>query len=393
MALSLRQLLEPVSKDEATNTAIDILVSMGFPGASAWQSGGNRRGLLELTGQIWSDVSITIVAVARFVINEYAEGDWLTILSKSFFDNERQDPVATQGTIKLTAASTAPGPFVIAIGDLIFADGDGIRYTNITGGTLNAGGTLDLTIQADEPGAAGDVANDAIMTMVTPLTDVTCTNPDTGGTGTWISRNGADEEPDETLRERNRDKWPTLSATPPGLAYKTWAIEADSAITRAEVDDQNPRGPGTLDVYIAGVAGALSAGTVQTALDYINGDGPDGIQRRGNGADLQVFSAAENELVLTGTVYIASAYNNATKQAEINAAVQSFFKKLRIGGTRLADPFGTGYVLFAEYHKTVMSIEGVVNFAPTGDVTGDVALAANEVAKPNMATPFTFTSV
>jgi hypothetical protein len=42
------------------------------------------------------------------------------------------------------------------------ADAAGHRYSNVNGGTLWLGGTLQLTWQAESPGAAYNVANGAL---------------------------------------------------------------------------------------------------------------------------------------------------------------------------------------------------------------------------------------
>src|SRR5690606_696186 len=103
------------------------------------------------------------------------------------------------------------------------------RFTNLTGGTLSLGGTLDLSWEAEEPGDDYNLANGTLTVMVTPLAGVTVANPDPG-TGTWITQTGADEESDPELRERCRNKWSTLGTGSTEDSYEFWAKQASNEV-------------------------------------------------------------------------------------------------------------------------------------------------------------------
>ena len=75
----------------------------------------------------------------------------------------------------------------------------GLKYRNITAGTIPAGGSLPLIFEAESPGAQYNVPNNTITVLNTPLNGVTINNPDPGS-GTWITSEGSDVETDERLK-------------------------------------------------------------------------------------------------------------------------------------------------------------------------------------------------
>lgn len=387
MGLTVRQLITPVTKDQALAWYIAELAALGFSSTS-WQSGSVQRTIFEVISKKDAAYTETIATLAEAGFNETSSGGWLTLLSASHYQNERNAEKKTEGLCKLTASAVA-GPYTISVGQLVAADTvNGYTYRNIVGGVLPMGGTLDLTFQAETGGAARDVAPNTITVLQTPLAGVTINNPIPSGETTWITQNGADVESDTALRERNRSKWATLSVARPALAYEYFAREANAAVTRAKADDQNPRGPGTIDVYIAGASGELSSVVVDEVQAYFDGD-IDGISRAALGADLLVASALRRDVTLAATIYILAAYNTTATQQSILAALEDYFESVPIGGTKLTAG-GTGYVMFGELFKAILTVTGVRNVAFTSPL-GDTALAKNEV--PVGAFSFGYVSV
>ena len=383
MSVSLAQLLTTTTKDEALETILGILASLGF-NTTAWQSGSIQRTQHEMVAQQASTYSAQNVNLAKAVHNELAEGDWLTLYADGWYDNQRIEAVATQGTVTLTAASSAPGPFTINAGDLVFEDSvNGYTYRNITGGTLVAGGTLDLTIESEVAGSKYDVANSTITVMVTPLAGVTANYPDPGS-GNWITQNGADEESDETLQARNRTKWATLAYAAPKDAYENWALGAHASVTRVYVDDQNPGGPGTVYVYLASSSGAVGASVesaVQIVLDA----------KKPVGSIPTAISATPKTVTFTGEIKVLTAYNTTETQDSIRSAIKSYLQSLPVGGT-IIPPATTGIVVFGEILAAIFGVEGVQNATLTSP-TGDISLTTTEVAVDDGLGGLTFTSV
>ena len=320
---------------------------------------------------LWSTPS------AAWDLTDSAEGDALTEFSNSSYDNQRVGALATEGDYTLTGALIGP-PHAIVAGDLIVSDADGRQYQNSTGGIVPAGGTLVVTIKALLTGTDGNVPpNGAITTLNTPLAGVTGSNDAIAPATTWITTQGLDQEADKVLRQRNTTKWATQNQIgSPAELYTNVALNADADIQRVGIDDTNPRGSGTLDVYLARATATAQPAdiiTVQAAFDA----------QVCETSDAKAIAATEVTQGFTFTAYIEAAKNTPATQAAIEEAITDFANSLAIGGTLIG---GNGFMLFSELVTAVSSIDGVVNvvFALPA---ADVALAPNEIMIVGVVTP------
>lgn len=364
MALSLLQLLTPSSEDESLAAILAILDGLGFT-ATSWESGSVQRTLIQMLARMHSSASNTTYAITKGRYNDLATGDWLALKSRSDFDNEPIAAVATR--VKMTISDpNSVGPTTIVISELVAKDQAGATYRNIDGGTVPLGGSLTLQFDAEVPGSGNPVS----LELSTPLAGfsaaIAITDP--------IVRPGAAAESDDRLRTRNRTKWATLSYAEPADAYIAWALAASPFITRAFVDDLNPRGPGTLDIYCAGPSGPVPGPVLVTVIDYIEGN-IDGISRRPLGSDVQAFSASSASVTITGTLYVSASYSLTATRDYVYAAITALLQTLPVGGT----------VLLAELYSTIMSIAGVNNVhltSPTTDTT--VAVTSVPISTPSL---------
>lgn len=379
-SLSIDQLLPVVPLTSAQQTVIDLLKSLKITAVTSWQSGSLARTIgLELPALLLNEFSKTGAAIAAGGYSTTAKGDWLTLLSDSQFDNQRFEPVRTRGTCVLTAEASAPAT-PIAANYLVVAEPiTGATFRNIGAFTTVPGGAVSVVFEAERAGSSGNVLVGSITSMQTPIAGVTVSNP--GVDGSWITRWGADAERDDPLRDRNRTKWATRAFTAPGDAYVNWAREADPAITRASIDDQNPDGPNTLRIYIAGDLGDGSLATLDTVIaqkvvDYIYGN-IDGITRRGLNAIVGCSPASIVDVPLMGTAYVAAPYVT-TAPAALNMALQKLQDALPIGGVKGGS--ATQGVLFSALYNAVMQTPGIVNVAFQSPLA-DVTLAKDQVAR------------
>lgn len=375
MPLSLSQLRSPATADQETARILDILNGLGF-NTSSWQSGSVQRTFVEMMGSVSSQFTLVVDTISRMGFNNSAEGEALSEFSNSNYDNQRLAAVATEGDYTLTGALIGP-PHAIVAGDLIVSDANGIQYQNSTGGVVPAGGTLVVTIKALETGISGNVANGTIATINTPLAGVTGANVPIAPATTWITTLGSDSESDENLRERNRTKWATLNQIgSPAELYENVALNADSDIRRIGVDDTNPRGSGTLDVYLARESTTAQPSdivTVQAAFDA----------QVCETSDAKAIAATEVVQPFTFTAYIEAAKNTPETQADIEDAISAFVDSLDIGGTLIG---GAGFLLFSELITAISSVDGVINVV-FATPASDVPILANEVAVVGVITP------
>jgi uncharacterized phage protein gp47/JayE len=323
-----------------------------------WHEGGIERTLVEIDAKAVSELDVAVVGLAEGGSLDDAEDKWLQLLAAQRYGVEWQEATFAVHTVRLTDAASS-GPHTIAVGQLWFTNAAGLRFTNTTGGTLDAGSTLDISVQAESPGSAYNVGLGTITNMLTPLPGVTATN-------TALTTSATDDETDAALRQRCRD---SLAQRGPGAvagAYRNWAQEADDEVTRVSVDG-GPT-PGTVDVIIAGASGSLGSGVVDAVQAYID-------ERVPLTVEADVRSAAALEIALVGTVYVTAA-NLAAAEAEGVALIEELQRETDIGGSALGG--GASGVSRTEIIERLMRPTGVKNLALTSPA-GDTALDTNEV--------------
>lgn len=384
MALSLETLLTPITVPEAQQFMIDVLKSLGFTGAASWQAGSFARTLgIEVPARVMSNIRDLIVAYGKGGYNDEASGDWLTLFSISHYDNYRVQAVKTQGWVELSASEDLP--HTVGVGELVVADAiKNQTFRNLEEFTVTyADSPVPVLVEAELAGADGNADLNTVTIMQTTLAGVTVNNP--GTDGVWITQVGANAEEDPELRTRNRTKWATRAYPTPEAGYENYTLEASEAITRVFVDGQNPHGPGSVHIWVAGVDGALPQSVADDVLAYIEGEPPpqgDGICRRPLGAILSCSPAVNRTVTVAGTVYIAAGYIDAEDNVE--HALENLFESIPIGGTKTT---GQGTVQFSSLYTAVMTVPGVINVVFTSP-TGDVLLAPNEVAVPTLSLSF-----
>jgi len=324
--LTLAQLRAGYTLEQATEDMLAQLTLLGFS-ASSWQEGSPERTIVVIVAWIFVQLRAFVAALSYVGFNSGATGDILTEFSDSHYDNQRVLASAAQVRCVLTGAAIGP-PHTFSAGELIGTDGT-LTFRCLEGGTIGASTTLAVTFACERLGTVGNVADNTITTLSSPLAGVTINNPDPG-TGTSIVVLGTDEEMDAALQARNSAKWATLS-TVEAIADRFEAI-ARTAVTncRVAVDDANPDGPGTLTVYLAADDGVATGGEV-TLVDAA-------IDAAHFGGTHTTVAAAADVLAVTATVYYDPSYVSATVQAAVEDAIDAYVNAAPIGGYM----FGSG---------------------------------------------------
>lgn len=353
MPVTLSDLTTPISVDEAEEALLGVLATAGFP-ASAWQPFSVGRTLVRGVAHVWSDASELVASLAAAGFVPLASGAWLDALAEGLYDEERIAAAATVGTLTLTDAGG--GPHVIAVGQLRALSDAGYYYVNTTGGTLTLGGTLGLTFTAEAPGAAYNAAGGTITQLATPLVGVSV-----AASSTWITSSGRDEETDAELRSRLIAKWGTLGTGSPALAYESWVRTGAPNVTRVTINDANPRGPGTIDIYAATNSGPATSGDVALAQAYVDA-------RRPLGSDPLVIAPTAYPVTIAATVYVRAAYMTAA-QVAIAAALSEYGAALDIGGV----------VYVSQIVETIMAVAGVRNCSVTSPAA-DLVIGSSSLA-------------
>lgn len=278
---------------------------------------------------------------------------WVTLLALGFFDLPRAPATSTVG-----AASLACGPLAVA-GTVVarqarFQTGTGVIFTNADAFTVAPNATIPVTLVASVPGSTGNVALNSTWTNVTTLTNCTLTNP--GTSGSWITSAGVDEESDDSLIARCRARWAATSYGGASSAYRQWIADAFTAagvastITRLGVDDGNPNGPGSTDIYLANSTGPATVGELATVDAYLQ-------PRRSLGTGpLRVLAAPALSVPV-----VAVLYGNTGAVAPATAMLAALQSTISLGGI----------IYRADLIARLMALSGVYNVVlstPAADV-------------------------
>lgn len=362
--LSFEQLSTPVTEAEAEAEIIARLAELGFS-SKGWQSGSVQLTFVKLLAWLYARFTTFVAALLLGAFNDTSTGEFLTRFSASHYDNTRKAAVAFQYTIRHTTAA-GEGPHTIGVGDLVATNGV-YTYRNIEAGELTSAAPVDLIYQAEVPGAAPVAADGTITTLLTPVSGVTTTNP-----AESTVQAGADEESDLELQLRNRTKWGLLSINVPADGYKNIALQT-TGVGRVAVDDSNPRGPYTIDVYIAGPsaqAGSEAVTTTQTNIDA----------RKSITADVGVIDAPVQVVTVSGIVYYKAAFAGAPEA--IDEAVTAYITTLPIGGEELT-ALTRGIALDALYVE-IRKVSGVQNVDLTSP-SADLVLSPFRICSVNLS--------
>lgn len=370
MTASLTDLVTLITKDQAKSTILSLMKGLDFP-VTAWQPGNPSFKIIDAFCDLTKEVRESVQLIAKGGYLDLASGGWLTLLAKGQYFVDRKPAVFAEGKATLSAISGA-GPYVITPGQLVASDATGKRFINTTGGTLTAGpSALQLTWKAEQQGAPHNLIPGALSILNTPLAGVSISNPDLGG-NTWLTVVGVDEESDADLRARCRLRWATLAIQAPADAYKFWALEASTAVTRVYVDDQNPDGPGTFTVYLAGPVGFVAPSFVSAVDAYLQ-------PKRQIGAILTTASATNSPISLAATIHAPASLGLTV--GKVQDAWNAYFRTLPIGGLRIP-ALAPSRIFRDQLEKVTQSLgDGIVVDLTTP--ASDLSLGNNQVAVPS----------
>jgi uncharacterized phage protein gp47/JayE len=236
-----------------------------LPGADALLKNSNLRVIADVFAgisylhygyQVWLSQQLFVDTAETAYLERWAAIWGLT----------RKPAVAALGGLAVTGT---PGATVPAGAE--FQRVDRVRYAAVTGGTLSAGGTATVAVEAETVGVIGDALTGTTVTTVGAIAGVTpqatVAAPGIGG--------GADEETDEQLRMRLLAR---IQAPPHGGAaadYVAWMLEVPG-VTRAWVVPLG-MGPGTVVCYFTmddaahpdGIPTPADVAVVQQHLDSV----------------------------------------------------------------------------------------------------------------------------
>lgn len=322
MAANLTDLQTPVSKESVRTVILDLLSCLDFP-VDSWQDEGAARSFVETQSHLLAVQSQSVAQIALMVFLQTATGSFLDALVQSHFDMTRNPAVASVFDVAFVNSGAATHN--VTPGSVLLRASNGQIFQSDETITVAANTTTNVQVRAQIAGAASNVPAQTLE-LVTPLAGVVAVYD-----GVQIT-SGADLESDTKLRERALAKWGALRVEKVDLGLISLAREAAPGVHGVSVDSDNPRGPGTVDVYLSSETGTIGSGDlalVQAALDAaLFGTGTEEVAGLAVAAPLQVVN-------LAATVYVRGA-DPADVRARLTTAWDDFLLDVPLGGFDLS---------------------------------------------------------
>lgn len=226
---------------------------------------GPIRGLIELWAWGLYQLYLFLLAVLPQAFPNTSTSDWLELHAEQV-GLLRLPATKALGNVYFTREASG-GNVNIPANRIVktLPDGLGLEYRFITleDSVLPAGETeISVAVEAEEYGRNSNVTPGMISEIVTPIVGVDGVENRYG----WLTGEGADEETDESLRERYALKWKDVNGATRS-AYESWA-RGVIGVVAVTVLDHHPRGQGTVDVVLKGSAGIPTAELI-AAVDAV----------------------------------------------------------------------------------------------------------------------------
>ena len=324
---------------------------------------GEETGLEPREG---TDLSARMYALAAQVYALYVQADWVTrqafpqTAEGEYLDYhaqlrslERKPALPAQGTVRFTAGEAAQSDRPISEGTVCMTAGL-VRFATTQAAVLPAGElTVDVPVQALEPGTAGNVSAQTVVSMaVAPMGIASCTNPQ-------AFAGGADGEGDEELRARILDTFRRLPNGANAAFYEQGALSFDQVAAAAVIP--KPRGLGSVDVIVSTLAGTPGEELLEQLQDYFE-------QRREIAVDVQVKAPTPVTVNVAVQVKAKGGWDKTQVLDQVEEALEGWFDGKLLGQD----------VLLARLGSLIYGCDGVENYAISAPAA-DLAVDADEL--------------
>ena len=271
-----------------------------------------------ITPALWLlQLIITTVLPNAFV--QFAKGGFLDLLAAAV-DVVRKPATKLQGNITFERAVAGQALIVPAGTRIKTVPINGVQYCVITQKEATFGlddTQLNVAVEAEHTGSAYNLATGYFSILQQDIAGVTRVFNATG----WISKPGAEEEPDDELRLRVRNQFSAVNQYHTDAVYR--AIIAENvgiAADRIFFQHNAPRGPGSANAFILFDA-AVPGDTFLTKVNkHISEEG-----NHGHGDDLLVQALPETQHDITATLYVPAYLPEADRTA-LKTSVEQFIR-------------------------------------------------------------------
>ncbi|MCP3922985.1 MAG: baseplate J/gp47 family protein [Desulfobacterales bacterium] len=224
---------------------------------------GLLRGLIEIWIWALNQVYFLLITILKQIDIDNASGLWLELICKNV-QVEKKAKTKAIGKVVFNRSETT-GNCVIKKDRIVKTkpDGNGLvfRFVSTEEVVISEGmSEIEVPVEAEEYGQNSNVVAGQIAELVTPVDGIdSITN-----VSDWLTKEGTDEESDDSLRERYKLAWKGSDGCTK-YAYEKWAFEV-TGVKSVLIEDQHPRGQGTIDIILLGTAGLPS----QSLIDEVN---------------------------------------------------------------------------------------------------------------------------
>jgi len=277
----------------------------------------------------------------------------------------RRQAVAATGTVTFTGTPGTVIPAGTRVSTPSTEVAPAVIFKTIQKAMIGAGGSVDVSVVAIEPGASGNVAPGAITVLVEPLAGVSAV------TNSAATSGGLDEEDDDSLRDRILELAHKDEGDGNKSDYEIWAKEVVGV--GYVLVDPLWRGPGTVRVVILDQDGNVPTPELVAAVQNYLDPGSQGIGLGKAPIGAKVTVEAPKEVNLTITVPALAVESGYTvDQAKINleTAARAYILNISPGGT----------VRIKDLEAAIAGAAGVLDFGDIliNGVRQNVVLAVDE---------------
>lgn len=312
----LDEILPVPDIEELKDETIAELKSEGFK-ITNFNSGGIFYTLL----MIVFHVRIELVKLLRSVLSNmfvsHATGVWLE-LKAADFSKKRKAALKTRGIV--TISRTSPGEARTVSKGHVFKtqkdiNGEELRFFTLEDTILQQDVlSVDIPVEAEKEGSRYNVAVGQITKSLTHIEGVDSITNKSG----WITREGSDIEDYESLRERTLNSWADVATMPIAQKYKN-VCEAIAGVLFVRVDDQHPRGQGTIDIIVTSTAGQAT----ETLLSLVEAEAN---KIKGPYDNILVKSSVTSETDINVTVSVETGTNTDGLSDRVTSTILSMMK-------------------------------------------------------------------
>jgi len=273
----------------------------------------------------------------------------------------RKRAMRATGTVVFSRSSPATSDILIPAGTRVAVSDGSIVFQTTGDVVLSAGNTqVEATIEAVEPGLAGNVTANTITKIVDPISGIESVNNPNPTEG------GQDAETDEELRYRAKRYAPYAKATVYSIKAAVLELEGvTDALVQEDVENH------TVNVIVEGGDDS----EIESTID----------QSRPCGIQVTWQRPAYKTIDVTVEVKAAEGYDASAVQNGVQQAIEDYFNSLTIGRD----------VTFSDLSKAILNADGVDDINSLEVTDGDstinafgqsIAIAETEKAKTGTIT-------